>query len=602
MYDQLISINGLFEKAVGEVLDPSTMSALRVERESIDVREVFYNRKICESLHEYRKRMKFIEEQGKVPSSVARINRMTVPDGYMTPELLHQDVTGKQLEEQIRLIKKAPFLRTITSHPDYNAVSGFEQQRKILNDTSRILNFVNRIGNLFRKEKIRTMRGSEAEMSFAYQCFGVIWPAGINLYSILREMYPAFHARLTGQIPLYLAEHLNDLLEAPVCKSAIRGIGRFTVDEDNRFLGLYPVIEVPADQFTSDTQYVSQDQLGRRALANMILEDAIKVLQIDKDKKIVVIDYAGGVGNISELLLRQIFTLPQGAEKTRLMDQLRIVVTDIEDDQLAAGKNRFEQMNHQPGLKGISDKILFTRGDVTKPLSERQIASIKEKFGKAYLNKSIYLGMTAYTLGALDKLLGKEKLAATQMMADELVKQCWKIYAVDFSSPLWRLEGFKRDTARWGKEYLRSIHGSVDEKDKNTSLNTILAKGLQLRYGLRFTSVADFVRFVALGPGLASHYMTVWPGSDGHNSGYTIQEDGTLKMPSILSFAEHLKNYGMQVNYKSKVWLFGTSDLGRTTKRNRAWMLIPGWVADFVMVENLNKSPFVSQFSDKKDI
>lgn len=602
MYDHLFSTNGLFEKAVGEVVDHSTISSLRVERNSIDVHEVFYNRQIWQSLLEYRKRMRFIEEQGKVSSSVARINRMTVPDGYMIPELLHQDVTGSQLEEQIRLIKKASFLKAITSHPDYNSLSGFEQQRNILYDTSRVLNYFNRIGNLFRKEKIRNMRGSEAETSFANQCFGVVWPAGINLYSILREMYPAFHARLTGQIPLYLADHLNNLLEVPVCKSAIRGIGRFTVDEDSRFLGLYPVIEVPADQVTSDAQYVSQDQLGRKALAKMILDDAIEVLQSDKDKKIVVIDYAGGVGNISELLLRQIFTLSQGAEKIRLMDQLRIVVTDIEDDQLAAGKNKFDQMNRQPSLKGISDKILFTRGDVTKPLSEGQIASIKEKFGEAFFNKSIFLGMTAYTIGALDKLLGKENLAVTQMMADEMVKQCWKIYAVDFSSPLWRLEGFKKDTGKWGKEYLRSIHGSIDEKDKNISLNTILAKVLGLRYGLRFASQADFIRFIALGPGLASHYMTVWPGGDGHNSGYTVQEDGTLKMPSILSFAERLKNYGTRVKYKSKVWLFGTSDLGRTTKRNRAWMLIPGWVADFVMVENLNKSPLVSKFSEKKDI
>jgi hypothetical protein len=34
MYDQLISINGLFEKAVREVLDPPIMNALRVERKN----------------------------------------------------------------------------------------------------------------------------------------------------------------------------------------------------------------------------------------------------------------------------------------------------------------------------------------------------------------------------------------------------------------------------------------------------------------------------------------------------------------------------------------------------------------------------------------
>jgi len=80
--------------------------------------------------------------------------------------------------------------------------------------------------------------------------------------------------------------------------------------------------------------------------------------------------------------------------------------------------------------------------------------------------------------------------------------------------------------------------------------------------------------------------MTVWPYRDGHNAGYCVQEDGTLKKPGILSFAETLQGLGASVQYKSRVWLVITLDLGRLPGRNRAWALIPGWIADFVIAEN----------------
>ena len=34
----------------------------------------------------------------------------------------------------------------------------------------------------------------------------------IRLYGVLREMYPSFHAFLTGQIPVWLAEHLEEVI------------------------------------------------------------------------------------------------------------------------------------------------------------------------------------------------------------------------------------------------------------------------------------------------------------------------------------------------------------------------------------------------------
>ncbi len=593
MNDQPFNNSKMLEEAINAILEPSTMHPLRVEREKVDAGDVFHDQRVWKSLQEYSKTVRYYEEEGKLPASVTEINRMTVPDGYVPEDISHQDIAGTYLIKQVRLIEDAPFLKAITSHPDYKEVPGFEKQRRLMSDTAHALSLLRKVGNLFRKEKIHTMLGSPAEARLAQLCFGVIWPPGINLYSVLREMYPAFHARLTGQIPVYVAENLENLLDTRVYSNAIHGIGRLTVDDSGRLLGLYPVAEVPVDQVTLDSKFVSQDQLGRRAIAKRILYDLFEILQRNKNKRVVVIDYAGGVGNVSELLLKQIYALPQGDMKIGMMNQLRIAVIDIEDDQLAAGRKRFDQMSRKPELKGINDKIIFIKGDVTKPLNEEQLKAVKEKFGAEFLNRPVFLGISSYTVGALDNLSRNDGTTYTQAMADEMFKQCWKIYTVDFSSPMWRLEDFLRDTGKWGKEYLRVIHGIVDQKDENASLNRMVAAVLKLRYGLVFNSLADFVRFMASGPGLASHYVTVWPGSDGHNAGYTVLDDGLLKKPSILSFAERLQSYGAQVDYKSKVWLFATNDLGRTSKRNRAWAFLPGWIADFVVAENEGNSPFV---------
>ena len=142
-----------------------------------------------------------------------------------------------------------------------------------------------------------------------------------------------------------------------------------------------------------------------------------------------------------------------------------------------------------------------------------------------------------------------------------------------------------KDTGPWGREYLRVVHGVADPDDEMEPLNRLLSLYLKVRFGLKMATVADFVRFMSISGALASHYSTVWPGVDGHNAGYGVLEDGSLKKPGVLSFAETLQNRGAELHYQSKVWLFGTLDLGKTGQDHRAWALIPGWVADFVVAE-----------------
>lgn len=581
------------ENAISDILNPSNMYPLKTERETVSAGEVFHDKRVWKSLLERNRLLMQYEKKGELPASIAEINRMSVPDGYLPEELSHQDVTGEQIIRQAILIESAPFLKAITTHPDYKELPGYEKQRRIMRGLGNTLNLLIRAGNLFRKKKIHTMLGSKAELNIAYHCFGAVWPAGINLYSILREMYPAFHARITGQIPVYVAKKFENLIESRVARNTVHGIGRFTIDDDGRFFGLYPVAEVPEEQVTVDSQFVAQDQMGRRAIAGRMLGDAIEILHESKDMRILIIDYAGGAGNISELLLKQIYALSENNVKSMLMNQLKILVIDIEDDQLAAGENRFNQMDRKAELKGINDKIIFLKGDVAKPLKECPLRSLKEKFGVEFLNKSVSFGMTSYTIGALDNLSGKDGRTYAEAMADEMRNQCWKIYAADFSSPMWRLNGFLRDTGRWGVEFMRSVHGAADQRDKDKPLNRILTAALELRYGLRIKTVADFVKFMALGPGVAAHYNTVWPDSDGHNSGYTVMDDGNLKKPSILSFAERLQDYGVNAYYKSRVLLFGAIDIGRTSKGNRVWAFIPSCVTDFVAAVNEKNSPFL---------
>jgi hypothetical protein len=468
-------------------------------------------------------------------------------------------------------------------------VPGFEIPKRIMQETIHILNLLRSVGNIFRKNKIHTMVGSPTEVKIASRCFGNLWPAGINLYGILRELYPAFHARITGQAPIYVANHMEHLLDTPMDSRAVRGVGRFSIDRHGRFLGLYPVAEVPREQVTLDSTFVSQDQLGRKAIVNKILEDIIHALKITANRSVIVIDYAGGVGNMSELLLKRIYGLPDENLKTLLLNKVCVAVIDIADDQLAAGINRFQQMEKQSRYAQMFSRIIFLRGDVTKPLNVGHISALKAKFGEASLTNPLYIGMTSYTIGALDNITMGDGTTVAQAMADEMFKQCWKVYAVDFSSPMWRLSAFLKDTGKWGREYLRIVHGHTEKKDEQESMNRPVALYLKIRFGLAMKSVADFVRFMSVGAALASHYTTVWPDSDGHNAGYCVVEDGTLKKPGILSFAERLQGQGATLYYKSKIWLFGTMDLGKTQGGNRAWAFIPGWIADFVVAENKYK-------------
>jgi hypothetical protein len=132
-------------------------------------------------------------------------------------------------------------------------------------------------------------------------------------------------------------------------------------------------------------------------------------------------------------------------------------------------------------------------------------------------------------------------------------------------------------TGDWGRAYLRTLHGEVDEADETEPLDGRLARFLKLRYGAKLETLAQFVRYMSVSPRLAAHLNCVWPHLDGHNSGYSLQEDGTFKQPSILAFADKLQSLGADVRCMSKVFLVGALDVGSTGRAHRVWALVPSW-------------------------
>lgn len=566
-------------------------AVLRLERDHVAAEEAFVSRRTCEALLAHRRRKLAATLPGGIAAAVERINALAVPEGALPEDLTHQDLSGRQSLRQACRIRDAAFLRAIVRHPEYRDLPGFEAPKQLMEAAFRGLNALRRAGNLFRRDALHAVVGSAAEVQIATRCMGSMWPAGIDLYGILREMYPAFHARITGQVPAVFATRLDDLLDEPLGPRQVRGVGRFTIDRHGRFLGLYPVVAVPVDQVTVDSPLVSQDQLGRREIVARILADLADVVQAGVGRTCLVVDYAGGVGNLSELVLQGILRFPDQQMRSRLVERVRVVVIDASEGQLAGGRSRFRRLAQRPELAGIERQILFLRGDVTHPLGPAIRETIRAGFGDAWVDDPIHLGMTSYTLGALDNVRSADGQPVSTAMADAMHEQCWRIHAVDFSSPLWRLGAFLDEAGRWGREYLRTVHGRTDDADEHAPLPAWLRHLVRLRYRLRLATVADFVRFMSTGGALAAHYATVWPGIDGHSAGYSVQEDGQLRKPAILSFAERLQGRGASLEYRSRVRLFATLDLGATAGRRRAWACVPGWLADFVSAENVALAP-----------
>ena len=147
--DQIISIPETFEatkirivkparREVVEdlILDPDTMSVLKVERQQVMASDVFCNRQSWQCLQEYSNRMKRHERSSTLPPFAQQINAMTVKDGYIPHDLSHQDMTGINVQRQAEYILRAPFMKAIAAHPDFCDLPGFEVPKRIMKENN----------------------------------------------------------------------------------------------------------------------------------------------------------------------------------------------------------------------------------------------------------------------------------------------------------------------------------------------------------------------------------------------------------------------------------------------------------------------------------
>jgi hypothetical protein len=475
----------------------------------------------------------------------------------------HQDVPAYMMALQAKAILNFPFMRHVRKQ--CKALSGYRLQRYIM---MAILKTCCAIC----PDHIVLGHGTYPEIRLAAAAFAS--DIGyFNLYDVLGEGYPIYHAEMTRRIPVYIDERTDELLEAKAGKID-SPVEHLIWGKERRFAGLYPVIEVPEAYLSADSAWVSQDQLARKDICRKIVDDAMMVLRKDPEKPVYIIDFGGGVGNLSEVLLKIIYTMPESEAPTRelLKKKVRIIVRDLSKQQIQGGIKRFSRMVSSMNGSGLDlskilENICFLVSDITKEMeSPDQVDSdgktpaemLKSKWLDFDLTGSFVIGMCAYALGAIPA-------AAMKEAAIEVNRLCTKFYAVDFSSPMWRPQAFLNDTGAMGRSYLRALHGKTD-----SLLDAVLN---------------PIVKFMALSPGLAGQYAT-WKGADGHNAGYTIESDGSLIPPNILSFARKMQLLaGKKIYYKSKVRFYTFLYLGHTVSKNVALACVPGWVADYLVAE-----------------
>ncbi|MDZ7832038.1 MAG: hypothetical protein U5L07_09840 [Desulfobacterales bacterium] len=475
----------------------------------------------------------------------------------------NQDVPAYMMSMQAEAILNFPFMQHVRQH--YKGLPGYRIQRAII---TAILN----INALFCPKRVVLGHSTSPEIRLTTTAFASDM-GRFDLYKVLGPGYPVYHAEMTRRIPAYVAANMDALIHAGTEK--IKTPAEFLVwGKKRRFMGAYPVIEVPENHLSPDSPWVSQDQLARKEICHQILKDAKDALKVNSEQPIYIIDFGGGVGNLSEKLLKRIYAMPDSEAETRelLKKRVRVIVREASGEQICGGRVRFKKMGigrNGSGidLTGIDGNICFLKNDITLPMEspnqaktegKTALETLGSKWPDFNLENSLVIGMSAYVLGAIPSGL-------MEKAAKEISRQCTKFYAVDFSSPSWRLKAFLKDTGEWGNAYLRAVHGKTD--------------------GGVDAMLHPHVKYLALSPGLASQYAS-WPGADGHNSGYTIRKDGTLLPPNILTIAEKMRQlHEKDVYYKSKVRLYTLLYLGHTIKGNVALACVPGWVADYLLVE-----------------
>ncbi|MBN1263024.1 MAG: hypothetical protein JW991_01580 [Candidatus Pacebacteria bacterium] len=479
---------------------------------------------------------------------VLRRDRPPAPDGIeglsaeIPPELRQQEVTGEQIGTQAQALLQTPFLQAVRKASVDNPA--FVVQKRIILATMQYLS--RQPGN----KNLCLPHGSPAGIELSHLMFARLWPP-MNIYAILGPSYPAFHAQATGRVPESLAdsEGLDKILEKHTPDSGHKLQPALPI-VDGKLAGLYPLITADRKTLEPDAPWVSQDQIGRRQTADMMIEQIRSSARKDPEIPILVEDAAGGVGNMTELILKRIWDLPP-EDQAELLRNTRFVVREYNEGQIVGGKSRFAALAKKH--PEISRLTCFTQSDVTRPIADKEIAEMKAVFGDDFdPGKCRRLGMSTYTAGAMpSSILGS--------WADQIINHDFFV-AVDFSNP----DFASRNESLATTEYQRLLHG----------------RGLP-----------QVIKPFSLGIGLADHYHTVWPNELGHVAGYSLTDAGQLAKPNIITLGQSIQQSGGAVEIKSAVRLYSLTYAGEIKNDPDRVLLaaIPGWWSDQITYKKPKK-------------
>ncbi len=537
---------------------------LNIERGQVPATEIFSEATVKSLLDGRLSRQRHsanVDEGTTRDHPITLDSALFITENDIPAELRQQRITGEQLEEQAAALLNTKLL---------NEIKGvFFTEAKDIVKKYMTLAALKISSWAMKNEGIVLRHGANSQVELSWRAFLNDWVPGVDLYKALQSGYEAYHAQMVGFIPEDLVgTDMSELMNQSQDVAVEGPIAVTGTVYNKKYLGLYNTVLLDKTMLEPKEYWISQDQVGRIELAKRLMSNVEMVLDETPDSQITIIDYAGGVGNSAAAMIEQIDTIDDPVRRQKMIDNFRVVVRDINVGQLEGGKVKYKEMEKK--YPWITGKYAFVESDVTQPMTESQLAVLKTAFGEDFdLYDTTLLGMTSYTAGALPGFV-------VDRMAEQIKSECFYFSANDFSSPAFREKQFLEQTGAYGQAYLETQHGKASEGS---------SKFRQL-----------WVRAMSLGAGLAKHYNYTWPGEWGHNSGYGIKDDGSLRMSSILELATSLDDPDTapieKPLIKSTVNSFSYlyTGKGKTEDGNDVVRVavIPGWVRDDISVYREN--------------
>ena len=164
--------------------------------------DTLFSPKVLSALLSYIER----EETNYTPKITQQIQAAKSDLSNVNPDLLHQSQPGKNLQEQIASITGQEYFSLIEQAA--KPLPGYRIQKGLIKSTMLFLNSLVKRDNIKNNTNNTYPLLSKEGIRFVETFFGSELPNKLDLYDILGEQYPSFHARSVQQVPEEVAEQL----------------------------------------------------------------------------------------------------------------------------------------------------------------------------------------------------------------------------------------------------------------------------------------------------------------------------------------------------------------------------------------------------------